>query len=395
MIFPLTELLTENRELGLVVAVLIGFAFGFVLERAGFGRANKLAGQFYLHDMTVFKVMFGAVVTAMLGLMIAAGLGIADLKLISETAASQTYLWPMLVGGLMLGAGFIISGYCPGTSLVASASGNIDGMVAFGGVIVGSFVYSELFPLLEPFHLSGAQGHLFLYQLLDVPPSLLAAGVALMAIGCFFGADKLEKIFSVKRQGIQPIRAPRGFAFATMGMAALLAVGTLFFPVARATATKKDAGRIQPAGLARRLIEQPWKIRVLDVRREESCMKQRVPGAECAPLATLGELGLAYSPRTRDLVLVASADNLKKAPRAASGFTGDIYILAGGFQAWRKYALKPPATPTADATPEQLEAHRIQAAVHRSLTGARAAPPPPRKAVKYQPKKRRKTGGCG
>ena len=61
-----------------------GFGFGFVLERAGFGNARKLAGQFYLEDMTVFKVMFGAIVTAMLGLVVASGLGIVDLATISS-----------------------------------------------------------------------------------------------------------------------------------------------------------------------------------------------------------------------------------------------------------------------------------------------------------------------
>ncbi len=395
MIFPLTELLNEHRELGLVVAVLIGFAFGFTLERAGFGRATKLAGQFYLHDMTVFKVMFGAIVTAMLGLAIAAGLGLADLRLISETAASPTYIWPMLLGGLLLGAGFIISGYCPGTSLVATASGNLDGLAAFGGVIVGSLIYSELYPLVESLHLSGAQGHLFLYELLGLPPSVLAGGVAVMALGCFLGAEKLERIFSARRDGIEPVRAPRGFAFATVGVAAVLAVGTLLVPVAPATAEKKSAAGIQPAELARRVIERPWKIRVLDLRKEEKCAKQRVPGAECAPLATLGELGLAYSPPARDLVLVASADNLKKVPRAAAGFKGDIYILEGGFKAWKGYALKKPEPPPADASERQLAEHRVQSAVHRALTGARAAVPPPRKATKFVPKKRRKTGGCG
>lgn len=53
--FPFSELSTASRQQGLLVAVLIGIAFGFVLERAGFGRADKLAAQFYLRDMRVFK----------------------------------------------------------------------------------------------------------------------------------------------------------------------------------------------------------------------------------------------------------------------------------------------------------------------------------------------------
>ena len=78
--------------------------------------------------MTVFKVMFTSIVTAMLGVLLFSGVGLAELKVVGQSVASATYLWPMLAGGLLLGAGFIISGYCPGTGLVAAASGNLDGV---------------------------------------------------------------------------------------------------------------------------------------------------------------------------------------------------------------------------------------------------------------------------
>jgi len=83
-LFPFTSLSDVARQEGLIVAVLIGISFGFVLERAGFGRADKLAAQFYLRDMRVFKVMFTAIVTAMLGLVIASAAGLANLREISE-----------------------------------------------------------------------------------------------------------------------------------------------------------------------------------------------------------------------------------------------------------------------------------------------------------------------
>ena len=180
--FPLQALLNEYRELGLILGVAIGFGFGFVLERAGFGNARKLAAQFYLYDMTVFKVMFGAIITASLGLMIASGLGWADLTVVSESAASFTYLWPMLVGGLVLGAGFVISGYCPGTSVVGMASGSIDAVFAFGGIIAGSILYGELFPLIADFHISSDKGHFFLYDWLNISAPVLAAAIAVMAV---------------------------------------------------------------------------------------------------------------------------------------------------------------------------------------------------------------------
>ena len=111
--------------------------------------------------MTVFKVMFSAIVTAMLGLMLASGLGMADLTALSSQIVSWTYIWPMLIGGLALGAGFIISGYCPGTSLVGAASGHIDAWVTFGGVALGSYLYSEIQPLVVSFHNSGELGAAF------------------------------------------------------------------------------------------------------------------------------------------------------------------------------------------------------------------------------------------
>ena len=94
---------------------MIGIGFGFFLERAGFGSARKLTDQFYFKDMAVFRVMFTAIVTAMLGLFYLAACGWVDLSLVY---IQPTYLWPQIVGGLLLGVGFVVGGYCPGTSLV-------------------------------------------------------------------------------------------------------------------------------------------------------------------------------------------------------------------------------------------------------------------------------------
>ena len=139
MIFPILP----AHELGLVFAVVSGFGFGFVLERAGFGRAQKLVGQFYGYDMSVFKVMFSAVVTAMLVVVLASVLGLTDFKLIADHATSSTLLLPMFAGGMLLGMGFIMSGYCPGTSYVAMASGKIDGLFTVLGTIIGLVTWSS------------------------------------------------------------------------------------------------------------------------------------------------------------------------------------------------------------------------------------------------------------
>jgi uncharacterized protein len=197
MIFPSDMLAQDALSAGsLAGAVAIGIAFGFVLERSGFGRAQKLVGQFYGTDMTVFKVMFTAIVTAMLGIALLSTAGLLDLPAVNVNY--PTFMWPMVVGGLLLGVGFIVSGYCPGTSIVAMASGKLDGLATVAGVVAGGLVYAELQPWLGGFHEAGKLGGVFLYRLLHLPPLALAAALAAMAVGAFFGAEKIEKVVNAR-----------------------------------------------------------------------------------------------------------------------------------------------------------------------------------------------------
>ena len=397
MMLPFQQLVTENYQLGLVVAIGIGFFFGFVLERAGFGRATTLAAQFYGTNMTVFKVMFGAIVTAMTGLMIADGVGLIDLTALSEMAASTTYIWPMLIGGLLLGAGFIISGYCPGTSMVSAASGNIDGFVTFSGVIVGTMVYGEIQPAVVGFHNSGDLGQLFLYDLLGVPPAVLAAGVVAMAVGGFFLAEKLEKIFTRKFKGEDLPEAParpRRYAFATLGTLTVFGLAAMFIPLdTSASAAPNKVERIDQAAFAKRLLDAPWGMRIIDLRAREACAKERIPGAECVPAEALSDLGLQYAPAARDLVLVG-AGPIERAPEPAQAFKGRVYLLEDGWAGWQRYALDAPQTPPADASRAQRQAYEFQAALHQAMTGAAPPPPPPAEVKAFVPKKKHKGGGC-
>lgn len=90
------------------IAVALGFLFGFFLERAGFSSALKLTAQFYFKDSAVLKVMFTTIVVAMLGIAYFSLLGWLNM---SRVYIPATFLWPQLVGGLLLGAGFIVGGY--------------------------------------------------------------------------------------------------------------------------------------------------------------------------------------------------------------------------------------------------------------------------------------------
>jgi uncharacterized membrane protein YedE/YeeE len=175
---------------GLGWAVAIGIAFGWALERAGLGSARKLTGQFYLTDLTVFKVMFSAIVVAMLGAFWLGKLGVLDL---SRVYVPETFLLPQLAGGMIFGAGFVIGGLCPGTSCVAAASGRGDGAAVMAGMFSGVVVMGLLFESLRRFYESTAWGSLTLPQLFHVPYGVVVCAVVAMALGGFSIAERIEK----------------------------------------------------------------------------------------------------------------------------------------------------------------------------------------------------------
>ena len=399
---PLWSLSGEARELGLVVGVLIGFGFGFVLERAGFGRAPKLAAQFYGTDMTVLKVMFSAIVTAMLGTVVLAGLGVIDLRAVADFATSSTFLWPMIIGGFALGVGFIVSGYCPGTSMVALASGKWDGLMTVLGVVVGQVAWTSIehLPAIARFQNSSNLGHYYLYELLHLPPrvgpSVVALAVATMAIGAFLGAQKIEAILRRKDAPAEAAGSPRTMRMVFAGFAAFAVVGlaTIVIPTGSA-ASAKPVDAITPLQLARRVLDEPWKVRVVDVRPLAECAASRVPGAECVPVADLAKLALADANGARELVVVGPAD-LAAVPPVVNSYPGRVALLAGGFPAWKAWALTAPEAPAPGAGPETLDAYRLRAGVAAAMTGVKAAPPPPMPAGDAgAPRKKGGGGGCG
>lgn len=177
-------------DISLVVAFIIGIGFGFFLERGGFGNGRKLAAQFYFTDMTVLKVMFTAIVTAMVGLYYLSVFGIVDLALVY---VNPTYILPQTVGGLILGIGFAIGGYCPGTSCVAVSTGRVDGLVYLFGIIGGIFVFGEAYPLLKDFYTATPMGSITLPELFNLPYGFLVFAVVAMALGAFAAAEWGEK----------------------------------------------------------------------------------------------------------------------------------------------------------------------------------------------------------
>jgi uncharacterized membrane protein YedE/YeeE len=171
-------------------ALLIGAAFGWFLERAGMGSARKLAGQFYLTDLTVFKVMFTAIVTAMLGVFWLGWIGAIDT---TKIYVPETFLIPQIVGGVVFGVGFAIAGLCPGTSCVAAATGRIDGFAVVAGMFTGVLGSGILFASLRRFYDLTPRGVLTLPQIFGVSEGLVVFAVVLIAMAGFKVANRIEQ----------------------------------------------------------------------------------------------------------------------------------------------------------------------------------------------------------
>ncbi len=190
--FPIESLAGDHRTLGLALGVLIGVAFGFVLERGGLGRVEKLMGQFSGHDMTVFRVLFTAIVTAMAGAVLLSALGLLDLSFVQ--LRYPTFLWPMIVGGLVLGVGFVVSGYCPGTCVVAAGAGKLDALATLAGVGLGGLAYAELGDAMGGFPGSGSLGAFSLARWLGLPAPAVVVLIAAVAVGAFALARRVERM---------------------------------------------------------------------------------------------------------------------------------------------------------------------------------------------------------
>jgi len=189
MTAPYFELGYFGARGALVAALIIGIAFGWCLESAGMGSARKLAAQFYLTDLTVFKVMFSAIVTAMLGLFWLGRLGVLDL---SRVYVPETYLVPQLVGGLIFGVGFALGGLCPGTSCVAAVTGRLDGVALVLGMWSGVLVTGLFFPSLRAFYEETPRGALTLPRVVHLPYGVVVLIVVVVALVGFRAAEWAE-----------------------------------------------------------------------------------------------------------------------------------------------------------------------------------------------------------
>lgn len=193
---PLAKLGVFPYWYGLQLAVLSGFFFGLALERAGFTNPRKLVNTFYLRDFAVLRVMFTAIITCAVGLYLLWALGLYKLELLYLL---PTKLQPQIIGGFVLGVGFIVGGYCPTTSVVATITGKLDGLVFVVGMCVGVVAFFVPFPLWKSVY-QISQGQLLLSEVLGLNIGVLLLLIVGMAVFMFLIAAWVER--KINRENI-------------------------------------------------------------------------------------------------------------------------------------------------------------------------------------------------
>lgn len=395
---PLVPDLVSN-ELSILSALLIGMAFGYVLEQAGFSSSRRLAGLFYGYDFTVLRVFFTAAITAMAGTLLLGYAGILDLDLVY---VNPTFLWPAVVGGVVMGLGFVLGGYCPGTSVCAAAIGKTDALVFVAGGFLGVFGYGEVYPAIAGFVNGSALGPIRVYDSVGLSRGLFAFLLTAGALGAFAFTSWLErKLHPFAPSASFPVRAHRLAAAGAVALAVLLLLlpdrkAHLLAQVASADYQGEHPARYMDADeLAFRLLDRDPKLLVVDVRAEDAYQRMALPASVNIPLDGLfgrewaSVLGRRHT--TRVFVDEDGSSALRGALLAERLGYDDVRVLRGGLSELKRTVLD--AAPAATfRTAAESDAERFRAEARLELPrriaearGQTSRPKPVVKAIK---------GGC-
>jgi 3-mercaptopyruvate sulfurtransferase SseA/uncharacterized membrane protein YedE/YeeE len=337
---------TLDSPAAFLASLLIGLAFGVALERAGFGSSRRLAGIFYFRDMAVLKVMFTAVIVAMLGLSYAKAFG--------WVTTDNVYFLPTLyaaqiLGGLLFGIGFVMGGWCPGTAAVGLASGKMDALVFLVGAVGGSILYNELYPAVAPLT-ANDRGVLFGFEALGLSEAGFAFVFTLVAVGCFWGAEAIEK----KRNGVEGFWNSR---FLKVFSAVLLVAAFGLFAVharkddastatlqekALLTGLQEGADHIEVQELADRLLGGDASHLLVDMRLPEEYTQFHIRTAVNIQAA---DLPVALVPHKNQGVIVLYSNGMTHPAQARDSLArlgfGNVYLLTDGLQGFLDVCLKP------------------------------------------------------
>jgi rhodanese-related sulfurtransferase len=327
----------------------IGFGFGFALELGGFGDTRKLAAQFYLKETTVLKVMFTAIAVAAVLVAGATGFGLLDM---SRVWVNPTFLWPGIIGGLIMGVGFVLGGFCPGTTLVATATLKIDGMLFLLGALVGVWLFGETVGSYERFFISSNLGRFTLPEWLGLPVGVTVLLVVVMALLLFWGGELAEQVFGGGRRWAEVSRRPSRPLLLLSG--ALLATSLVVLVKGQPTPAQKfdllgaEARRpveeralfVHPAEVVALKNDINVQVNILDLRDEHDFNLFHLGGARRADPAgllqasQLKELLAQPGSAVTFLVDTGEARALTTWKALRSQGVGNLYVIEGGIDHW-------------------------------------------------------------
>lgn len=340
--FPLHLESLLGKPLMYLIFLVIGFLFGYVLEISGFNHSPSLASQFYFKDLRVFKVFFTAIVVGMLLLFASSALGLLDYNLIW---VNPTYLWSGIVGGLIMGVGFILGGFCPGTSLVALATLKIDGIFFVLGGLVGVSLFGETVDFYKYFFNGSYFGRLTLMDVFGLPAGIIVILVTLMAVFMLWGGEQLEKIYG----GKDPKKAPKARIYGA-GVLILIAGGIAIIGQpstsdrwARLEATQGESLKnrevyIHPGELLDTFHDHKLNLVMIDVRDEADYNLFHLLDAEnIIPEEIPAEID-GFIAQPANTVFVVMSNDESTATEVWKVLTAqavpNVYILSGGINNW-------------------------------------------------------------
>lgn len=341
-----------SNELNLIIALIIGFFFGFILEQAGFSSSRKLAGLFYGYDFTVLRVFFTAGVTAMIGIIVLSYFGIVDWNMLY---INPTFLYSAIIGGVIMGAGFIIGGYCPGTSFAGASIGKIDAIIFILGGVLGVFIFAELYPYFKSIYLGFDYGELRIDKLLNINPGIIAFGFTLMAFVAFIFTSKIEsKVNKINTNGKKffeiPENKPLLFGFIFIAVSLILT----FLPTREIylqnkiekIAQKNEIKHIDPLEFAFRIIDEDNSLVVVDLREKSDKRNKTIPGSKNIPFEEIflkeNQNFIKKNPKT--IVFVDNQGTLSSKAVAFANVIGNhrTVALQGGLDRfWKQFQNKP------------------------------------------------------
>jgi hypothetical protein len=178
--------LHSKKGVQLILGLIAGIFFGFLLQKGGVTRYSVILGQLLLKDFTVVKIMLSAVIIGTLGIHFLRSLGLVQLHPKPGSFGTS------VMGGLIFGVGFATLGYCPGTIAGAVGQGSLDALVGgVAGILLGAGIFASLYHRLQKATLiKGDFGELTLPQLLKVNPWVVVIPAVILLAAILFLLQK-------------------------------------------------------------------------------------------------------------------------------------------------------------------------------------------------------------